>query len=119
MVQTKVTQKALLCDSRANKRRVVAIGQQPHGNDQRGGIDSPVVLMGLEKRLISWGLGTLTYHFWRSRPVLLCSTESRHIGVGVWKAALVESSDNPTTSKQSSGFLRGRGPLLKYLTRLT
>lgn len=51
MVQTKVTQKALLCDSRANKRRVVAIGQQPHGNDQRGGIDSPVVLMGLENRL--------------------------------------------------------------------
>jgi hypothetical protein len=31
-VQTKIAFKALLRDGRANKRRVVAVGQQPHGN---------------------------------------------------------------------------------------
>lgn len=53
--QAKITLKALLRDGCANEGRVVAVGQQPHGNGQRGRIDSPVVLNRLEHGL---ALGT-------------------------------------------------------------
>jgi hypothetical protein len=79
LVHSKVTQKAFLRDSSANKGGIVAIGEHTHGDDKCHGIYAPIVLSG-STSLPGQEEGIGTYHFLGRRPILLCATKCRHDG---------------------------------------